>query len=440
MKTFTFKRGIHPDDSKHTKDMRIETILPRKGSELVYPMLQHIGAPCKPIVKEGEEVLLGQKIADSEAYVSSPIHTTVSGVVKKIEPRVAPNGNRITSVVIENDGEYTELESLNKPKNPNIMTQGEILNEIRDAGIVGLGGAGFPTHVKLNPPKGRIIDYFIVNAAECEPYLTTDYRVLLEETEKIIEGIDIVKRLHPKAKTIIGIETNKLDAIEKLNEVIGDRHDIEVKALKPKYPQGAEKQLIYACTGRVVPSGGLPADIGVIVNNVDTIIAIHRAFKRGRPLMRKVVTLTGDAINRPGNFKIRLGTSLKEVVEDIGGYRGEVYQFIAGGPMMGLASYTTEIPLIKTSSAYIFMSEKSVTIPDERNCMRCGKCVDHCPAGLLPFDLNYYVEQTDMDSFVKYNGLDCIECGSCSYICPSKRHLAQSIRFARRKCLAKRKK
>lgn len=439
MKTLTFKNGIHPHDRKFTKDAEIEIILPRKKAHMVYPMVQHIGAPCKPIVNVGDEVLLGQKIADTDAFVSSPIHTTVSGKVIAIEPRVHPNGRRIPSVVIENDGKLTEIDGLNVPMDIDNMSSEEILFAIREAGIVGLGGAGFPTYIKLNPPKDKKIDYIIVNAAECEPYLTTDHRVLLEETDKIIKGIEVVQRLHPNAKVFIGIETNKMDAIEKMREHLNGRSDIEVAPLEPKYPQGAEKQLIFAITGRVVPSGGLPADIGCIVNNVDTIIAIHRAIYRGRPLMRKIVTLTGDCIRNAGNYKIRLGTPLREVIEDVGGFKEEVYKFIAGGPMMGLASYTLDIPLIKTSSAYIFMSEKIARHPEEKNCIRCGKCVDHCPANLLPFDLNYYVTKGDLVNFQKFNGLDCIECGSCSYVCPSKRHLVQSIRFARRKCLAMRK-
>jgi electron transport complex protein RnfC len=360
-------------------------------------------------------------------------------VVTEIKNVVTPGGINSQAVIIENDGLMQELPSLNQPVDYKKAARQDLINVIREAGIVGLGGAGFPTHVKLSPPPEKKIDYIIVNGAECEPYLTTDHRVLLEETERVLMGLEVVLSLFPGAKGIIGIETNKQDAIDKLMQ-INKNPDISIQPLVPKYPQGAEKQLINACVGREVPSGGLPADIGCIVDNVDTIIAIHRAVFRGRPLMRKVITVAGGAAAQPGNYKVRLGMSYKDMLDAIGGLKQEPYKMISGGPMMGVAMYTLDVPVIKTSSAFLAFTEADGKLPAETNCIRCGKCVDHCPVGLLPLELNKFVVHNDKDKFVSFNGLDCIECGSCSYVCPAKRHLTQSIRVMRREQLAARKK
>ncbi len=441
MKALTFPRGVHPHDSKEfSADEKIEYILPRVNCEMVFPMSQHLGAPCTPIVSVGDRVLLGQMIGEPNGFVSSPIHSSVSGEVIKIEPRLTPGGSMVNSVVIKNDGLLETHPDVDGHVDYTKLSKEEILEIVKKAGVVGLGGAGFPTFIKLNPPADKKIDHILVNAAECEPFLTTDYRVLLEETDVIIDGLKIVLKLFPEAKGCICIETNKMDAIVLIEDKVKTIPNIEVVRLEPKYPQGAEKQLINAVTGREVPSGGLPADIGCIVNNVDTIIAIHRAVIRNRPLMRKVVTLTGDMINKPGNYKIRLGTPLNEILEDVGGLKGEPAKIVAGGPMMGLTTYSVDIPICKTSSAFIFMSEEMAYIPPEKNCIRCGKCVDHCPIGLMPLDLNYHVIKDDLESFESINGLDCIECGSCSFVCPSKRHLAQSIRYARRTVMANKRK
>ncbi len=440
MRILTFKGGIHPPDGKSaTDDKAIVNILPIAGHEMVYPMVQHLGAPCEPIVKAGDSVLLGQRIGESSAFVSSPIHSSVSGTVKEIRKVLTPTGVTCNAVVIENDGNLTESPEIKINDRYKELSKEEILEKIKWAGIVGLGGAGFPTHIKLNPPPDKKIEYIIVNAAECEPYLTTDHRVLLEETERIVIGLQIMLSLHKGAKGIIAIETNKPDALKKLDEFTKNIPEIEVVGLVPKYPQGAEKQLIYACTNREVPSGKLPADVGCIVNNVDTVIAVHRAIVRGRPLMRKVVTLTGGAIKNPGNYKVRLGMSLRDLIEEAGGFNENPRKIICGGPMMGVANFDLDVPMVKTSSAFIFYTEKEAELPPEQNCIRCGRCVEHCPIGLMPLDLNYYVLSGDMDTFKKYNGLDCIECGSCSYVCPANRHLAQSIRATRRELMSKRK-
>ncbi len=441
MKLSTFKRGIHIHDGKeHTSSCAIQKINPKTGQVLMFPMSQHLGAPCEPLVAKGDTVLLGQKIGDSEAFVCAPIHSSVSGVVTDIKEIITPTGITSKAVFIENDGLDTPAEDLHDFKDYAKIPKDQLLKIIKEAGIVGLGGAGFPTHIKLNPPADKVIDYIIINAAECEPYLTTDHRVMLEETPRLVRGLQVMLSLHPKAKGIIGIETNKPDCIAKLQEATKDISNIEIVGLKPKYPQGAEKQLIYACTGREVPSGGLPADIGCIVNNVDTCIAIERAAYRARPLIRKVVTLVGSCLKNPGNYKVRLGQSLSDILDEIGGFKSQPTKIISGGPMMGVAAFSTDIPICKTSAAFIFLTDKEAHIPPERNCIRCGKCVRYCPIGLLPFELNQAALASDLDLFGKCNGGDCIECGCCSYVCPSKRHLAQSIRAYRRELLARRKK
>ncbi len=441
MSLLTFKRGIHPPDCKSiTMENPIVTIPPEKGTNMVFPLAQHIGAPCNPIVNIGDRVLMYQKIADTDAFVSSPIHSSVSGIVKEIRKTLTPGGVSCNAIVIENDGENEKLDRKPEKENYKDYTKEEIVKIVREAGIVGLGGAGFPTHIKLNPPKECKIDTVIVNAAECEPYLTTDYRVLLEDSTTLVEGLKIILSLFPEARGIIGIETNKMKAIEIFEKICQDIPNIEVARLQPKYPQGSEKQLISACTGREVPSGGLPAHIGVIVDNVDTVVAIQRAVVHNKPLIRRVITLSGSCFAKPGNYKARIGQSYKELIEKAGGFSKEPSKLISGGPMMGVAMFDLDIPIIKTSSAILAFNEEEANLPQERNCIRCGKCVEHCPVGLMPLELNKNVIYKEDDLFKKNNGLDCIECGSCSFICPAKRHLAQSIRAFKRIMLTKPKK
>ena len=441
MRLPTFKKGIHPKGEKHhTDDKVIQVILPRVGSKMVYPMVQSIGVPCQPVVSVGERVLLGQKVGDAEGYVSSPIHTSVSGTVEAITKVLTPAGIVSDAVIVENDGLYEEHPTISEPKDYNSYTNDEVLRIIREAGIVGLGGAGFPTHVKLSPPKDMLIDKVLINGAECEPYLTTDYRVMLEEAERIIIGTEIVLKLLPTAVAIIGIEDNKPKAIEAMRKACEGHPKIKVLAVKTKYPQGSEKQLIWACTGREVEKGKLPASSGVLVINVDTAIAIHRAIVRGRPLMRKVVTFAGGAVKNPGNYKIRLGTSIDEIVEDIGGLKVEPSKIIVGGPMMGISTYKLKIPVMKTTSGILLLTAEEAKIPPERNCIRCGRCVDSCPIGLMPYALNQYVIHREVDNFVHSNGMECIECGCCSYVCPSKRHLTQTIKKKRKQLLSQKKK
>ncbi|MCT4543880.1 MAG: electron transport complex subunit RsxC [Vallitalea sp.] len=439
MGALTFKRGIHPSHSKDfTEKKPIKIYMPE--GDLVYPMLQHIGAPCKPIVKKGDKVLMGQKIGEPQGFVSSPIHSSVSGTVKAIKDVLHPNGSKVQSIVIENDGEYTEIDTMIGRDTYTDLTKEEIINIIKEAGIVGMGGATFPTFIKLSPPPEKKIDHIIVNGAECEPYLTSDHRIMLEETDRVVKGLQIILHLFPDAKGIIGIEDNKPDAIKVMKEAVKGIDKISVATLKTKYPQGAEKQLIYSITKREVPAGALPADVGCIVQNIDTVVAIHRAVLRGRPLMRRIVTVSGGAIKEPQNFKVRIGTSYRELIEAAGGFKEDPAKVISGGPLMGLALFSLDVPIIKGSSSILCLTKKEAIQNEESNCIRCGKCVSICPMNLLPSELNKYAINDEDDLFVKYKGMNCIECGACSYICPSNRHLTHSIRTTKRTIMANKKK
>lgn len=436
---FTFKGGIHPYEGKElTMDKQVITYLPK--GDMVYPLSQHIGAPSTPVVKKGDYVLAGQLIAEAGGFVSANIHASVSGTVKVIEPRLTSSGFKVNSIVIENDNLYKSVEVTPNNKPISELTRDEIIGAIKDAGIVGMGGAGFPTHVKLSPKEPEKIDTIIVNGSECEPYLTSDYRRLIDEPEKIIEGLRIVLSLFDGAKGIIAVEDNKPKAIKLLREKIGDAKDIVVNSMKTKYPEGAERQLIYANTGRYINSKMLPADAGCIVHNVDTIYSIYEAVRMGRPLTERIVTVSGDAIKEPCNFLMKIGTSYKELVEAAGGFKGEVAKLIAGGPMMGRAIYTLDIPATKGSSAILALSRDEAAEYEPSNCIRCGRCVSVCPGRVMPNVLGDLVEANDLDEFVNANGMECCECGCCSYVCPAKRPLTQAIAGTRKLILANRKK
>jgi len=446
MLNLTFKKGIHPKHAKSRSENRPIEILMPKG-DITIMMQQHIGAPCKALVSVGDSVLVGQKIGDSDSFVSCPVHSTVSGTVKKITDVLHPSGSKSTGIIIENDHLYNEIEMT--PKDPYTMDKDGILGVIREAGIVGMGGAGFPTFIKLNPPSDKSIDHIIINGAECEPYLTSDHRVMLEEADRIILGLSVILTLFPTAKGVIAIENNKPDAITRLTEALNEfkkssklpiANNMSIAVLEAKYPQGAEKQLIYAVTRREVPSGKLPADAGCIVQNIDTVVAIHRAFFRGRPLMRRVVTVSGDLVKNPGNYKVRIGTSYREIIEHAGGNLAESTKVISGGPMMGIAMFDVDVPTIKTSSSILLLSTTEMNDAQESPCIRCGKCVDACPMNLLPLDLDKYARNNANELFEKYFGMNCIECGSCSYVCPSKRHIVQGIRTTRRTIMAQKRK
>ena len=438
MAKLTFTGGIHPYDGKElSKDKPIKAILPK--GELVYPMSQHIGAPAVPIVAKGDRVLTGQKIAEAGGFVSAPIYATVSGTVKAIEPRRTVTGDMVMSIVVENDNLYDEV-TYGPVKPLEELTKEEIIGLIQEAGVVGMGGAGFPTHVKLSPKEPEKIEYVIANCAECEPYLTSDYRRMIEEPEKIVEGMKVILRLFDKAKGILAVEDNKPDCVAALKKLTADEKDITVKALKTKYPQGAERQLIYASTGRAINSGMLPADAGCIVDNVDTIVAINQAVREGKPLMHRIVTVTGDAVADPRNFIVRIGTNYHELVEEAGGFKTEPAKIVSGGPMMGFALFGLDVPTTKTSSALLCMTEDEVSRYEPSACINCGRCVEVCPGRVLPSKLADFAEQGDDEKFLAYNGMECCECGCCSYVCPAKRPLTQEIKSMRKIQRAKKKK
>ena len=438
MGLLTFKGGIHPDDGKSlAKDQPITDVLPQ--GNLVYPLSQHIGAPATAVVKKGDHVLKGQKIAEAGGFVSAPVYASVSGTVKAIEKQLNPTGSNVDCIVIENDGEYNEVEYA-AGKSLEEMSREDVLQAIGEAGIVGMGGAGFPTRVKLSPKEPDKIEYIIANCAECEPYITADYRRMLENTEELVSGMRVVLSLFEGAKGIFGVEDNKPDCIAKLKEATKDEPRMEVKALQTKYPQGAERQLIYALTKRAINSTMLPADAGCIVDNVETLIGIHHAVIDGRPLTERIVTVSGDAVEKPGNFKVLLGTCQQELIEAAGGFKKEPKKVISGGPMMGFAMITLDTPVTKTSSAILAFQKDTVEECTSTPCINCGRCVEICPSRIIPSRLADYAERHDEETFTAQNGLECVECGSCSYVCPAKRPLKQSIGSMRKIALANKKK
>lgn len=438
MGLLTFKGGIHPNDGKSlAKDKAIVEVLPE--GDLIFPLSQHIGAPAAPIVKVGDQVLKGQKIAEAGGFVSAPIYSSVSGKVKAITPYFTPTGGKVSSIIVENDGAYTEAERLST-RSLDVISKEEILNLIAEAGIVGMGGAGFPTRVKLSPKEPDKIDYVIANCAECEPYITADYRRMLENPEELVEGMRVILKLFDHAKGIFAVEDNKPDCIEKLEKLTSGEPRMEVARLMTKYPQGGERQLIYAVTKRAINSSMLPADVGCVVDNVETIIHIYDAVVNGRPCIDRIVTVSGDGINSPGNFRVPLGINQQELVRAAGGFKGNPEKIISGGPMMGFAMFTLDVPVTKTSSSILCMTKDEVAMYEPSACINCGRCIDACPSRLIPSRLADYAERHDEATFEKEFGVECMECGSCSYVCPAKRQLKQAISSMRKTVLANRKK
>lgn len=434
----TFQGGIHTYDGKDLTMDKPTTVLLPKG-DLVFPMSQHIGAPAKPLVAKGDKVLVGQKIGEASAFISSNIISSVSGTVKAIEKRLTVSGNMLESIVIENDNQYQTGEGFGKDQDYKKLSKEEIRNLVKEAGIVGLGGAGFPTHVKLTPKDESKIDYVIVNAAECEPYLTSDYRMMIEEPDKIIGGLNIILSLFENAKGIIAVEDNKPEAIKKLKELAAKEVKIEVQELATKYPQGGERQLVYATTGRKLNSKKLPADVGCIVDNVDTVISIYMAVAKSTPLIRKIITVSGSAVKHPQNFNVAIGIDYSEILEAAGGFTCRPEKIISGGPMMGNAMYSYNVPVTKVTSALLGFQKDEAAV-EESPCIRCGRCAAECPLQLMPFQLAAFSERSDEESFELIGGLECCNCGCCSYTCPAKRNLTQSIVQTKNSILAKKKK
>ena len=434
----TFKGGVHPYDGKElSKSKPIKDLAP--GKELVFPLSQHIGAPATPIVSVGDPVLRGQKIAEAGGFVSAPIFSSVSGTVKAIEPRRVPTGDMVNSIIIENDGNMMDT-GFKKRESIDDLSKEEIIEIVKEAGIVGMGGAGFPTHVKLSPKEPDKIDFIIANCAECEPYLTSDYRCMIEEPEKLIGGMRVILKLFPQATGVFGVEDNKPDCIKKLSELVKNEERMRVQPLLTKYPQGSERHLIHAVTGRDINSKMLPADAGCIVNNVDTMSSIYRAVYEGKPLIERIFTVTGDAVCEPRNFRVCTGTSFQELLDAADGLIAPAEKMIAGGPMMGFSLFDLNVPVVKTSSALTCLTVDEASKYETTACINCGRCVEACPENLIPSRLADFAEHGQKAEFEKWYGLECVECGSCSYGCPARRHLAQSIKTVKKQILADKRK
>ena len=439
MRLATFQGGVHPFEGKElTQDKPIRTYEPQ--GDLIFPLSQHIGAPASAVVKKNDTVLMGQVIAEAGGFVSANIVSSVSGKVKAVEPRLTVSGMKVPAIVIENDGNYTPVEGLGQKRDYTKMSKQEIIDAVKAAGIVGLGGAGFPTHVKLMPKDPDAIDYIIVNGAECEPYLTSDHRQMIECPEEIVKGLKVVLQLFDHAKGVIAVEENKPDGIRNLQKLVEAEPRIEVVPLKTKYPQGGERNIIYAVTGRQINSTKLPADAGCIVDNVSTIIAIYHAVCENTPILTRVFTVTGDGVNDPGNFRVRIGTMISEIAEAAGGLKDTTKKLISGGPMMGMAMATTEVPVVKTSSALTCFTQDQVELLQETACIRCGRCVQVCPSNIGPTMMLEAARRQDLAEFVTLHGMECMECGSCTYICPARRPMTQAFKQMRQAVMAERRK
>jgi len=427
----TFPGGIHPPDSKDlAKDRAIDPLDPPRVA--IFPMSQHIGVPCTPVVGKKDRVVKGQVVGQPDPenprrFVSAPVHASISGTVTAVQPMPHPLGKAVLAVVVESDGEDAWAEGVPSPVDPASLDAAAIKSRIQEAGIVGMGGAAFPTHVKISPPPDKPIDTVILNAAECEPYLTCDYRLMLERPDALVDGLMLLGRVLGAKSFWVGVEANKLDAAEALRQAARET-PVCVAVCETKYPQGAEKQLIYALTGRKVPAGGLPLEVGVVVQNVATALAVREAVIEGKPLIERVVTVTGDGVERPSNLLVRLGTPIGELL-DAARAAADARKVIAGGPMMGIAQARRDVPVIKGTSGLLV--QKEAAAPAWGACIRCGRCVEACPMNLLPNSIGIACEAQDIDAVADTAILDCFECGSCTYVCPAKRPMVQWVKWGK---------
>lgn len=435
----TFKGGIHiPDHKELTKDKAIEKA---KEPKMVFISLhQHVGTPCEALVKVGDEVKVGQKIGESKAFLSAPVHSSVSGVVKSITTMYTPAGIKSKCIVIESNGQNELFESVEPKGDLDKLTSEEILDIIKEAGIVGLGGAAYPCHAKIAKSDGKKVEEVILNGAECEPYLTCDHRLMLEGSYKIVYGLRTLMKYMEADKGYIGVENNKMDAIKALNEAIPEGSNIKLANLKTKFPQGDSYRMVYSITGKTVPQGGRCKDVGIMVNNVATAYAIAEAILEGKPLYERVVTVTGNGIKEPKNLLVKIGTSIGDLIEQCGGFNGKPGKVIAGGPMTGMAQFTLDTPITKCTSGIIVFTEEEAKPQPISDCIKCGKCLEVCSVGLQPLYISAYSLKNNLEVAERYNATACIECGACSYVCPANRPLTESIKHAKHEIKARRKK
>lgn len=440
MKWRTFLGGIHPPDDKNLSAGKgIEE--PPPPRQVFIPVVQHLGAPCEIRVEVGQKVKKGELIADCQAFVSAPVHASISGAVVDIRDYIHPSGREVRTIILESDGHDEWFREPVNSREVGEFTPEHLRQKIREAGIVGLGGAAFPAHVKLTPPREKNIDAVILNGVECEPCLTADHQLMLEQAESIIKGLQIIMRILGVSRGYIGIEANKPDALEVMRRMAAGVSGLEVVELRVKYPQGAEKQLIKAVLGREVPPPpGLPMDVGVVVHNVGTVFAIYEAVTLGKPLIERVVTVSGRGVREPKNLRLRLGTLFSEAIDYCGGFQGEPGKILMGGPMMGLAQHTTRVPVIKGTSGIVVLPKEELPGGEVRHCINCGLCVRACPMHLVPSILGTYCEKELFEEAEAAQVFSCIECGSCVYVCPAKRHLVQIIKYGKGAILTRKRK
>lgn len=418
--------GVRVPHRKHTSECETKTL--PAGERVMIPLAMHIGAPALPVVEKGQQVYVGTLIGKAASFVSANVHSSVSGTVESIEKILFPDGAYKDTVVIKNDGEDKPDPSI---KPPVVNSREEFVAAVAASGLVGLGGAGFPTHVKLTPPKGAVIDTIIINAAECEPYITSDYREMIESPDSVIDGLVDVMNYMGVSRAVIAIENNKPQAIKLLREKAADISGVSVKVLSSRYPQGAEKMLIANTVKRAVPIGKLPSDVGCIVLNVGSLSFIDKYLKTGMPLVRRRITVDGSAVKNPGNYFVPVGIKISDLIESCGGYVGECRELLMGGPMMGTALYTDDFPVLKNNNAILALTAKEMCELPINPCIHCGRCAEHCPMNLSPVDIALAFDAGDLAEAEKLNVMACIECGCCTYVCPAKRPLTQRMKMTK---------